>query len=223
MPKFVVFANQKGGCGKSTALTIYAAFLAKHKEKKMFVLDSDRQRTLYRFYQQETKTFNQNALYIVEPMQTLDIYNFILEKKKNTEDDTIYFIDTPNQLNTENFKLFTLADYIVVPFNYSPASFASTNTFCTICLAAKGEDDKPMYDCSKIFFFGNAIKSSVRQDTLNQFKEGLREKLPLPSNVLDADFRDTIEAARIEYLNVSDSVIELFKEPLDELYNKMKL
>lgn len=212
MSTIITFANQKGGCGKSTVLSLFAAYLVKMQNKKVFVIDTDKQRTLLRFYEQEKRNFDQEPLYEVVYLESQGAYNFI---NSSLEEKTIYLIDTPNQLSIENFNLLKFSDKIIVPYNYSKASMTSTLTFLDVCIGSG------KINLDNLFFIGNCIKGNVKKDSLDKFKELVRKDIPISGNVLTNDLKDTIQAQRISYLRIADDVIELFEESFRELYSKL--
>lgn len=214
MCKIITFANQKGGCGKSTVLLLFAAYLIKMQNRKVFVIDTDKQRTLLRFYEQEKRNFDQEPFYEVVYMEYQEAYNFI---NSYLQENTIYLIDTPNQLSIENFNLLKLSDKIIVPYNYSKSSMLSTLTFLDVCIGSN------KINLNNLFFIGNNIKGNAKKDSLDKFKELVRKDIPVPGNVLTFDLKDTVQAQRISYLRIANEVIELFDESFRELYSKLNL
>lgn len=208
--KIVCFANQKGGCGKSTLLVIFAAYLKKVLDKSVIVIDTDKQRTVFSFYEKEKNVFSNDPLYEVLYMNNVDAQDYF---KGIKDDDTIYLIDTPNQLDEENFNLLKLADSVIVPYNYSNSSMSSTLTFLDVYKLIY-EDDV------KLIFIANAIKNTINTDSLASFKGFLLKDLE-NGRVLDNDIKDTIKAQRVDILNVDKSLLIEFETPLKELADKI--
>lgn len=208
--KIVCFANQKGGCGKSTLLVIFAAYLKKVLDKSVIVIDTDKQRTVFSFYEKEKNVFSNDPLYEVLYMNNVDAQDYF---KGIKDDDTIYLIDTPNQLDEENFNLLKLADSVIVPYNYSNSSMSSTLTFLDVYKLIY-EDDV------KLIFIANAIKNTINTDSLAIFKGFLLKDLE-NGRVLDNDIKDTIKAQRVDILNVDKSLLIEFETPLKELADKI--
>lgn len=209
----VFFANQKGGCGKSTLLILFASYLKKKHNKNVAIIDTDRQRTVYFFYENEKKTFEEKPLldvFYLPPEQALQTI------QKMPEDDTIILIDTPNQLNEVIFQLLLLGDKVVVPYNYSKGSMASTKTFLAVYKKFCPERLRDL------FVVASAIKSTAKADKLLQFKEEI-STLITSENVLTNDFKDTVQAQRIDIINVPDGLLNEFEIPLNELAKKLQI
>lgn len=205
--KIICFSNQKGGCGKSSLLTLFAAYLVKRCNINVSVIDADKQRTLASFYEKECVQTDNNPLYQVYSMPLEELSKMLANIDKNK--DVVFLIDTPNQLNTENFFLVKYADHIIIPYNMSDSSILSTTTFLDVYKEIFKDD-------SKLIFLPNSIKTTTKKEKLDEFIEYLSRDLE--KGVCTKNYiKDTIDIQRIGSLNINDSVLDKLKEPLSEL------
>ncbi len=133
--KTIVFANQKGGVGKTTLCALFANYLIR-KGKSVIVVDADYQRSLSSQRQDEAESEEFSKL--EEPY---NIYQFKLDDKENSEKlmeemkkvEGYTLIDSPGALTDDALiPLLTKADMIVVPFDYSNIILKSTATFIQV-------------------------------------------------------------------------------------------
>ena len=66
MPQIISIANQKGGVGKSTVTILLATALAKHKKKKVLILDTDVQGSITNWLESERSMYEEDSLVEVE-------------------------------------------------------------------------------------------------------------------------------------------------------------
>lgn len=204
----VLFGNQKGGCGKSSILLLLANHLAM-RNLKVRIIDTDRQRSIYqlKLNQETIEIVDQNPIQV--EYQTMDK---VLDM--DFEEDEIVLIDTANQLNEETIQMANRADKIIVPYNYSKMSFASTLTFIDVLLKLIDKAD------DKIIPVGSIIKNTAKQSALGVFREYLKDDKGL-KNVVEEYFKDTIKVSRISFVLVDRTLIEEFSPVLDEIFNKI--
>lgn len=137
--KIIVFANQKGGVGKSSLCMAFANYLSTSPRIKETgiefggVIDTDYQRTIIKQREQDMKNAEGTEL---KPMYNvisfnLDNYNGIpslINRLRNS--GKYYLIDTPGRLDHKGITtLLMLADFIVCPFRYDTKTIASTTKF----------------------------------------------------------------------------------------------
>ena len=133
--KTVVFANQKGGVGKTTLCALFANYLTR-KGKSVLVVDADYQRSLSSQRQDESEMEDYKTL--EEPY---NIYQFNLDSKEKSDKlmdemkkiEGYVLIDSPGALTDDGLiPLLTKADMIIVPFDYSNIILKSTATFIKV-------------------------------------------------------------------------------------------
>lgn len=133
--KTIVFANQKGGVGKTTLCALFANYLIR-KGKSVVVVDADYQRSLSSQRQDESESDEFRTL--EEPY---NVYQFSLDSRENSDRlmdemrkvEGYTLIDSPGALTDDGLiPLLTKADLVVVPFDYSNIILKSTATFIKV-------------------------------------------------------------------------------------------
>lgn len=132
--KIIVVANQKGGVGKSTLCMALANYLALELKFNVGgIIDTDHQRSIARRREADTKRYEgtSNAPAYQVTTFSLDNYNQLPNLiDRLRENDSFYIFDTPGRLDHNGIRvLLTLADYVLVPFNYYELSLVSTAQF----------------------------------------------------------------------------------------------
>ena len=133
MNKIIAFANQKGGCGKSTLCLLLANYLAWQK-KSVCVIDTDIQQSLVlqrkddeEFLEDSTMPFSIQGFDVAEPEKMQQL----MENVKAF--DGYVLIDCPGNMKDDGLiPILTQADYIVCPFRYDQKTLTSTGSFVTI-------------------------------------------------------------------------------------------
>lgn len=154
----VVFANQKGGVGKSTLCALFAHYLS-DSGKEVHLIDMDFQKTLERMRKTDVnksvheirneEDVYENPLKFTVDYVSVDNLAELIEKALNDK-DRIYLFDAPGNLGHKNIMLTLYhADFIIVPFQYDTVTLDSTAVFIQLLnkFSVKG----------KIFFIPNKI------------------------------------------------------------------
>lgn len=146
--KIIVFANQKGGVGKTTLCILYANYL--HEQGyPLCVIDCDMQQTIF-----QTRQFDENNLmeeddvipYSVQAFSIKDPKDVAKMIQKAKEIPGTVLIDAPGNIAQEGLvPIFVGADVIVTPYQYEKGCIGSTSTFLKVInmLQATYEDMNP--------------------------------------------------------------------------------
>lgn len=129
MNKIIVFANQKGGVGKSTLCTLFANYLNSVKVN-VCVIDTDLQQTIVTMRNSDLDFYGIEAPYSVQafPVSDIDTMQKLMENARKFKG--VVLIDAPGNLNQDGLiPLLTQSDYIICPFRYDKATTSSTITF----------------------------------------------------------------------------------------------
>ena len=121
--KIIVFANQKGGVGKTTLCILYANYL--HEQGyPLCVIDCDMQQTIF-----QTRQFDENNLMEEDDVIPYSVQAFSIKDPK--EEGLV--------------PIFVGADVIVTPYQYEKGCIGSTSTFLKVInmLQATYEDMNP--------------------------------------------------------------------------------
>lgn len=134
----VVFANQKGGVGKSTLCILLADYLA-WKDRPVCVIDTDLQKSVF---MQRRKDAAQHAgedePYGVQEFDVAapEAMQRLVESASAVEGFVLF--DTPGNVSQDGLvPLFAGADYIVCPFDYEDKTLDSTGTFVSVLAAIR--------------------------------------------------------------------------------------
>jgi len=126
-PHRIVFANEKGGTGKSTTAVHVAVALA-YQGARVAAIDLDsRQRTMHRYLENRAETMRRRSVTL--PTATFEVYDgtsveeldAISERLSETHDFIVY--DTPGRDDPLARHVATRADTLVTPLNDSFVDF----------------------------------------------------------------------------------------------------
>ena len=166
--RIIVFANQKGGVGKSTLCILFADFLAE-KRQAVAVIDADLQQTIVVQRERELKAEGKDADSVPWDAVALGTDNLAEVKDALTtarEFPGTILIDAPGNLTDDNLvPIFASADYIIAPMSYLPNVVDSTRRFAEIMQQLKTSLDLKF----KIWFLPNRIDDRKKAD-LEQLK-----------------------------------------------------
>ena len=166
--RIIVFANQKGGVGKSTLCILFADFLAE-KRQAVAVIDADLQQTIVVQRERELKAEGKDADSVPWDAVALGTDNLAEVKDALTtarEFPGTILIDAPGNLTDDNLvPIFASADYIIAPMSYHPNVVDSTQRFAEVMQQLKDSLDLKF----KIWFLPNRIDDRKKAD-LEQLK-----------------------------------------------------
>jgi chromosome partitioning protein len=197
----ILFANQKGGVGKSTLALLFSNYLSLVQNKEVIVFDMDNQRSIYNKYQ-AAKVLENEPLYEVEAAE-LGQFGIISELVKDKE-NIITVIDIAGSIeNNDLIPIFKSADLIVCPFAYDEFSVSSTIEFSYILKSIKESVD--------IVFVPNRVKANVKYETLESVHKALSNFGEITRPV-----SERIDFQRITTYETSHTIIQVV-EPIFEL------
>lgn len=132
MNKIIVFANQKGGVGKSTLCTLFADYLC-WRGFGVCVIDTDLQKSLVMQRRKDEQAYGQDAPYVIQGFDVSDPTTMSELMSSAREVDGVVLIDTPGNVSEDGLvPLFGLCDMIVCPFEYEDKSLDSTGVFVQV-------------------------------------------------------------------------------------------
>ena len=164
--KIIVFANQKGGVGKSTLCMMFANYLGKLGHP-VAVIDADIQQTVYQYRQYELEFCNKtndDAPWDVMWLDTRDRQNIESALEAARSFPGFVLVDAPGNVTDDNtLPLYYNADYIICPTSYDPKVVFSTAMFGKLMKKMKGALDKEgiKSNLKRIFFLPNQIDSRI--------------------------------------------------------------
>ena len=201
----ILFANQKGGTGKSTLAVLFSNYLTLAKNRSVTVHDMDFQRSLYNKSQAEQILENE-PLYEVKAAE-LKHFNTILQNAQN-EKGHIHVIDLAGKMDDDNLiPVFQKSDLILCPFCYDEYSVSSTIEYSFVISQINAD--------KKLVFMPNRVKSNVKYETLESVHEALKNFGSVTGSI-----SERIDFQRITTFNIPPSIIGVIAPIFESIYNE---
>lgn len=138
----ILFAQQKGGVGKTTLAIAFANYLVQIMNKVVHVYDFDSQKSFFHKWSEDNACGSDaDMLYDVtvleeSPFETWD------HALRWSESKEIYLVDLAGTLDVKYTDMLMYSDYIIIPFEYSDVSCKSTLIFVNILSKMGSEAEK---------------------------------------------------------------------------------
>lgn len=166
----VVFANQKGGVGKSTLCILFANYLA-WKKQDVCVIDTDLQKTIKMRCKKDLELYpDAEEPYEVQDFDVQDpeLMQRLMDSASQTEGFVLF--DSPGNVSEDGLvPIFTNADFIVCPYEYEEKTLDSTGTFVQVINALRQATPEMT---AKLFFVPNRIDVRIgTADELRMWKQ----------------------------------------------------
>ena len=170
----IVFANQKGGVGKSTLCILLADYLS-YWRKDVCIIDTDLQQSATLQREQDRQTFEEEEPYNIQSFEVSDPKTMQMLMENALSQDGFVLFDAPGTIKDDGLApMFIYADYIICPFEYEPKSLSSTRTFIQVINRLRELNPQMK---AQIFFVPNKVDARM----------GTREELELWKQT-DAEF-----------------------------------
>lgn len=157
--RIIVFANQKGGVGKSTLCILFANYLA-YKKKDVCIIDTDLQKTISMQRQKDEQVYEGvEAPYEVQGFDVSDPQTMqeLMDSARQVEGYVLF--DSPGNVSEDGLvPMFAEADYIVCPYEYEDKTLDSTGVFVQVVNMLKSSNTEMK---AEIFFVPNRIDSRI--------------------------------------------------------------
>lgn len=218
MNKIIVFANQKGGVGKTTLCIEYANYLAS-KNIPVLVIDCDNQQTISERRKTDIKKYGEDVfLYNVQPFSVSEIEKVDVLMQNLKKIDGVVLLDAPGNLSQQGLiPLFANSDYIICPYQYEVSSINSTVTFTVFI---KGLEQRIESMSSTIFFLPNKCEAGV----------GTKEELELWKQTAEVfgkygintpKIPKRVELTRCNTVSNSKLITNIVQQSFDFIYSKI--
>ncbi|BBC71539.1 ATPase [Altererythrobacter sp. B11] len=167
-PHRIVFANEKGGTGKSTTAVHVAVALASQGAKVAAIDLDPRQRTLYRYLENRTETEQRRGVEL--PGATFDVFEQGSEEALEeriaslAEGADFLIFDTPGRDDPLARYVATQADTLVTPMNDSFVDFDLI-----------GQVDAETFKVRRLSFYAELIWEARKSRAMKQLREQRRE------------------------------------------------
>ncbi len=188
---FVGYANQKGGCGKTTLTQLNAKALA-YKGYKVLIIECDFQKSLSNTITTLEEVAKEKNLDFKPPYEILfsEVTGVEEEAKKAIDKYDYVFIDMPGTLDKNGItNMLTVADLLIIPIAIGQYDLESTLTFLET--AQKVKEYKEKHEIPfKVKFLINKDDKQLKES--KQLKNLLEE--------LEIERFDTIIKHSINYI-----------------------
>ena len=167
-PHRIVFANEKGGTGKSTTAVHVAVALA-YQGAKVAALDLDpRQRTLHRYFENRSETEKRRGIELPGASFAVlagdEIEALEAQATELGQGADFLIFDTPGRDDPLARHVATQADTLVTPMNDSFVDFDLI-----------GQVDAETFKVRKLSFYAELIWEARKSRAMKQLREGRRE------------------------------------------------
>lgn len=178
-------ANSKGGVGKSTVTILLASAIAKQLGKKVLILDTDSQASIWNWLESEKRIHDAEPLVSVDKMMPAHVRMYL---DKFGEAFDIVFIDVPRMTHGLNesatLQMLYYCDSVLIPVVGARMDVTSTAQFYNLVEDAKKEKEKLGYSYDVYGFLNRETNRKDHQEA----KMLLKDKLSM--NMLQASLRD---------------------------------
>lgn len=205
MHMIILFANQKGGVGKSTLSVLFSNYLSLAKNKPVKVYDMDFQRSLYN-KAQAAEVIENEPLY---PVEAAELSQFTsIQKKASKDENQVSIIDLAGKMDDDELvPVFRKSDLILCPFSYDEYSVSSTIEFSFVILKINPK--------AKIIFIPNRVRSSVKYETMKSVQDALKN-----FGVVTNSITERIDFQRITTYDIPANIIEVIEPVFESIYNE---
>ena len=162
----IVFANQKGGVGKSTLCMLFANYLA-WKKQDVCIIDTDLQKSISMQRRKDMEIYEgQEEPYTIQDFDVQDPETMQQLMDSAGETEGFVLFDSPGNVSEDGLvPMFTSADFIICPYEYEEKTLDSTGMFVQVINALKHTTSEMG---AKLFFVPNRI--DVRIGTADELK-----------------------------------------------------
>jgi len=180
--RVISVANSKGGVGKSCVSILLAVALARHKDKKILIIDCDSQGSVTDMYERERELYEGDPAIEVEELTPRKVQTFL---KRFGADYDIIFIDIPRMTDkkkdTATVMLLYNCDSVLVPVVGNEVDVLSSQDFAEI-LQETNNDKQDMGDEFRFYGFINRrnqrksneiAETTMKKGGLKMFKNSL--------------------------------------------------
>lgn len=160
----VVFANQKGGVGKSTIAALYANHLS-DEGKMVTIVETDVQCSIItkrksdlRLWSEDDIKYDITYVSLHNYDESSELMDYFHKSMQENPGFTI-LVDVPGNI-TESYltPLFVKADYIVCPYTYQEVALNSTSVFARVIEELRNNFAEMK---TKVIFLPNRVNKSV--------------------------------------------------------------
>lgn len=218
--KIVVFANQKGGVGKTSLCVLFANYLFKH-DYPVCIVDADLQKSVWTKRQDDDRNYPEEQKYNVTfydiPDNVSEVQDVMAQLKTM---DGIVLIDTPGNIGLDGLiPIYSNADVIICPYCYEAATLSSTGVF--IQILEKLKQSQPQMKDTKIVFVPNRIKNGTGTREEKAMWEQV-DKTFEAFGTVSPKVRDAFKMTRYNTVDITTEQEIIVKDAFKYIIKKMK-
>ncbi len=200
----ILFANQKGGVGKSTLSLLFSNYLSLVKNSVVTVYDMDFQRSLYN-KAQAAKVVENPSLYDVE---AVELHQFETIWRMSKDCDQIRIIDLAGKMDDDHLvPVFQKSDLILCPFCYDEYSVSSTIEFSFVITQ--------LNPVAKLIFIPNRVRANVKYETLESVHAALKQ-----FGIVTQSISERIDFQRITVFDIPPTIFGVIEPIFESIYNE---
>ncbi|ERM83056.1 hypothetical protein P872_06165 [Rhodonellum psychrophilum GCM71 = DSM 17998] len=201
----ILFANQKGGVGKSTLSVLFSNYLSLAKNRMVTLYDMDFQRSVFSKANAARITDNL-PLYTVEAAELRQFPAILKEDKK--DHSYLRIIDLAGKMDDDHLvPVFKKSDLILCPFCYDEFSVSSTLEFSFVITQINPK--------VKIVYLPNRVKTNVKYET----KQSVQNALGTFGLITDS-ISERIDFQRITTVDIPPSLLGVIAPIFESIYNE---
>lgn len=215
MNKVVVFANQKGGTGKSTLCVLMAHWLVE-QGKKVIVYDADSQQTIYDLRQDELKANpDVTPKWDVKRMDAINFDTTIKQLDEAANFNGYVLIDAPGAMTNPGLApILQTADAVAIPFSFDYNVMKSTLKFIQVLMSDQIGKEK-----ERLFFIPNKVKERVPA-AMKEQNDAAAKELGKYGRVTFR-VKDGVAVQRYSTLTITPYQIKATQAPWTTITNKL--
>ncbi|MGO3194749.1 MAG: ParA family protein [Sphingobacterium sp.] len=199
----IIFANQKGGTGKSTLALLYAAYLNTYYKSRVCVLDMDGQHSLSQKAQKDGPVQDTLSYHLLPAdLQDLAVAR---ENLKEGEYDYVLVDLSSGRPNQELIAVYDTADAVVCPYHADELTLNGTLVFLKVFTNIN--------DRAALFFVPNKVRRNANEHTQKAIKSMLEKY-----GVVSSPLPDRPDFQRLNTQVGSVKAMELVRAAFDEIH-----
>ena len=216
----LLFANQKGGVGKSTLAVLYANHLSEvNKNIKVLIADIDFQKSIKRLRDEDMSLYDSKEINVGYEIDSFNVNTYeqsltLMEtatKYVGENPNSVVIIDFPGQINENIGVCIHSADYIICPLRYDPIVMSSTSMFISIVNKVKMEKSR-----DSLLFVPNRIKRNEGTVKERMVKKETNRILSQYGTVLP-QVTDCVDIGRLSTIYNTKRKVEVTNECFENL------
>jgi len=215
--KIVVFANQKGGVGKTALCVLFANYLI-GQGKQVTVIDADIQKSIQGIRNNDLRQYGEDSLnYFVQAFDVSkgqEAVGKLVDAARQVSGYVLF--DTPGNLSEDGMiPILEAADYIVTPYQYETSTISSTGIFLQTLRKLREAD--PKVHAINIFVPNRIKKGSGTRDEWDFWSA--TDNLFGGFGQVTSIIRDGIAIQRYNTVQNTDQQNKIVKDAFNDILN----